>query len=515
MEPSVVASYHQIVSEAFHKAAQVILHSRVSFSTDLSSQHAAPDQVPKTKEELDKEKVIRNWFNLEIYNQPVVSDQLLMWKRTAVGSIPLFIDVIFEPSARSSSSPNEPAPASYLLERWRVAFQPPPNIRQLHPEMTHFAEGTLPSAQPHGKQPRVSKDEPSTIYKKTVILMRSLFTFLRLMPSYRLVRECRRNKTARARIRYTVKSAGDPRVAFGGRDQPSQFEFAPISTPLGSLGIAVVYRQECDFKIAVDSPSLYIIQEYSPPTAAKHNRNSETHHRYGDRRDSEQDSQRMRTISMPVIPLVGSGVPQRNDHQRAHPGSYQSHWPPPSDPRHVPPPSSSTDPRHGGGQYYDPRDGHGLTTQQPIPGMGLHYPHDRHTPPCEAASFHNHATSPPRYETDFRPSSAPTKYQTASYMTRANPDGSSPSRETNEGFPRALSDANIQAMGAATAPRHPAANMDMFRTQTDNCAPGHEVSAPIGIPGRNRHPDPCHSTRHASHSPNSVQIGRASCRERV
>ncbi len=124
------------------------------------------------------------------------------------------------------------------------------------------------------------------VYKKGVVLFRSLYTFLRFLPTWKLYRRLGRHPAngGSLRVKYRVKQGG---LASGSQDslltplyplhhRHSPFEqpediydsepdtshygddangllrhrFAPLLTPAGPLRISLLYRRHCDFAVA-------------------------------------------------------------------------------------------------------------------------------------------------------------------------------------------------------------------------------------------------------------------------
>lgn len=94
-----------------------------------------------------------------------------------------------------------------------------------------------------------------TLYKKTVVLIRSLFTYLRLMPARRLVREAQHHKLPRA-IRYAL-SRQELNPPFPSGTACSECRFAALDTPYGRFSVHVVFRQDCSFKVRVPGLKIF------------------------------------------------------------------------------------------------------------------------------------------------------------------------------------------------------------------------------------------------------------------
>lgn len=62
-----------------------------------------------------------------------------------------------------------------LLERWTVAY----------------AAAAAGESRPPAGRPAAARLEPAGIYKRLVILLRSLYSYVRVLPAYRLLRACK------------------------------------------------------------------------------------------------------------------------------------------------------------------------------------------------------------------------------------------------------------------------------------------------------------------------------------
>lgn len=67
-----------------------------------------------------------------------------------------------------------PSAVETLLERWVVHY---------HPQ--------LPEGPSHLSRSQLSRLNPSSVYKRLVITLRSLYTYVRLLPAYRMFRACK------------------------------------------------------------------------------------------------------------------------------------------------------------------------------------------------------------------------------------------------------------------------------------------------------------------------------------
>lgn len=146
--------------------------------------------------------------------------------------------------AADRASNRVPRHPEIVLERWRVEVGPRPS---------DSADGLgLREALPN-------------VYKKAVVLFRSLYTTARLLPAFRYQRRIAKQPPSQPYLplNYRVYNA-DERQASGDLDIqlcPSDgpvsenFVFEPCNSPVGPMQISVMHRVNCDFQL-VDSEAL-------------------------------------------------------------------------------------------------------------------------------------------------------------------------------------------------------------------------------------------------------------------
>ena len=97
-----------------------------------------------------------------------------------------------------------------------------------------------------------------TVYKKSIVLFRSLFTHTKIVPAWQLAKK---NSKMRAnsplQVKYRIFS-GTPTPGFDTLTVPltpnngsviNNFAFEPIDSPAGPFSIEVDYRERCDFRV--------------------------------------------------------------------------------------------------------------------------------------------------------------------------------------------------------------------------------------------------------------------------
>lgn len=126
------------------------------------------------------------------------------------------------------------------MERWQIYYSP---LAALH---TQFAATGLTRSQ-------MARFSPQGLYKRLTILVRSLYSFCRILPAYRLYRAVRHGGGSGAfRLGYRIHSSlytPSPTCATASAQLPEHFSFTPIDTTDGQLHIGVNYAASSTVKV--------------------------------------------------------------------------------------------------------------------------------------------------------------------------------------------------------------------------------------------------------------------------
>ena len=145
----------------------------------------------------------------------------------------------------SAGGGSQPARSEIILERWQIQLG------------ENFIE--------------ISKDLGQILprtYKNSIVLFRSLFTYAKLLPAWKLSKKLSKPRSAHSppKLKYRIREESST-SNFSKEDSLTwplyettshvieNFDFAPIDSPAGALSIHVSYRSNCDFRIA-DSEAL-------------------------------------------------------------------------------------------------------------------------------------------------------------------------------------------------------------------------------------------------------------------
>lgn len=221
--PQIKQKWDQIVQNYFSKAAHIILHSRVH----LPPFYSRGSSVKRTNK----------WFNIEIDDSNAFREEIRLWRQIdAMTSLPppLVIQVSLDTSSLTSNQTlvvlcenrikhrldtalhgNE-----IIMEQWNVAL--------LEPDFEYISEVPI-------------------VYKHLIILFRSLYTFCRILPLYRLKKKLGKAKLGSNLLKLKCKimfgstfdidgsssSALQTPLFRGDEMHISTQQFSPISMPLG------------------------------------------------------------------------------------------------------------------------------------------------------------------------------------------------------------------------------------------------------------------------------------------
>lgn len=211
----------QIVSQFLLKSLHIVLDSRIPSlrpARDRSGNVSGISRVRKS----DK------WFSLQLGDRPAALDNLHFWHRNLMD--PMIIDIILvrEGSNSSSSMDNVYSTAAVgtsvetVIERWVVQYESPRLM-----------------ATPTGESSATYKK----IYKKLIILLRSLYSTMRLLPGYRVFRQLSSlTQSYDFNIIYKVSSFTEP-FSRAEEEVMKHYSFLPVEALSGRLCISVTYHQ--------------------------------------------------------------------------------------------------------------------------------------------------------------------------------------------------------------------------------------------------------------------------------
>ncbi|KAI3775802.1 hypothetical protein L1987_45556 [Smallanthus sonchifolius] len=240
---SELAKMEQIITEFFAKSLHIILESRCPFvsSRNYSGERSYLRSSSSSMRPRDK------WFNLALRDCPAALENIDFWRQSNLE--PMVVDVVLVQrpnwdSARSSpklalernlSSNNRwrsdsdefgcDGDSEKVIERWIVRYESKKGCK----------EGSS------GNKRANSSTSSHALYKKSILLLRSLYATVRLLPAYKIFREINSSGQIRSfSLIHRVSSSVEPLV---GRDESEmqQFVFTPVDTSSGKLCVSLSY----------------------------------------------------------------------------------------------------------------------------------------------------------------------------------------------------------------------------------------------------------------------------------
>lgn len=237
----------QIVSHFLLKSLHIILSSRIPSLKPQDCGSSLSSSGSRAKKS-DK------WFSLTLGDRPATLENLRFWHRSLMD--PMVIDIIGIHRGEGSQSIDnlcggllEGMPVETVIERWVVQYESP----------------KVPSAQKGDFSSLYKK-----MYKKLIILLRSVHTMMRLLPAYRIFKHLSlASQSCNYDVIYKVSSFSD---LFSREEEKmmKQHSFVPVEAVSGRLCISVTYRSmlsEFNLESSTSFPPL-IIADYvgSPAT---------------------------------------------------------------------------------------------------------------------------------------------------------------------------------------------------------------------------------------------------------
>lgn len=208
----------QIVSQFLLKSLHIILDSRIPslHPHDRNFDLQTSSRVRKS----DK------WFNLVLGDRPAALDNLNFWQRNLMD--PMIIDIILVRGGTTSSSVDnlytssaEGTPVETVIERWVVQYK---NLWVMAPLAGE------------------SSASYKKTYKKSIILLRTLYSQMRLLPAYRIFRQLSSSsQTYNFDIIYKVSSFCEP-FSRSEVETMKEYSFVPVEALPGHLSVSVTYR---------------------------------------------------------------------------------------------------------------------------------------------------------------------------------------------------------------------------------------------------------------------------------
>lgn len=245
------ARMEQIITEFFAKSLHIILETRSPY---VSSRNYGGEQTASPSSSSSSSSSVRprdKWFNLALRECPEPLEKLDLWRQSNLE--PMVVDVILVKRALDGDLINfsrKPVFANSLsskeayLNCWSTDQEDLGNQGRSEKIIERWIlQYEVRKTKDGGKGgKRSSSNLPSLLYKKSMLLLRSLYVTVRLLPAYKIFRDL--NLTGQLHsfsLTHRVSSFAEP---FTHREEAEmqRFSFSPVDTSRGSLCLSVLYR---------------------------------------------------------------------------------------------------------------------------------------------------------------------------------------------------------------------------------------------------------------------------------
>ncbi|GAB2232097.1 hypothetical protein Droror1_Dr00011119 [Drosera rotundifolia] len=232
------AKKEQIVTEFFAKSLHIILEARSPFvsSRNYSGDQTASSPSSSSSSSSSYHRPRDKWFNLALQDCPAALENNDFWRQSNLE--PMIVDVILVDQQKMNFSPKELFRNSSgkeqegftlekrhekVIERWVVKYE---NQKSRHST----------------SESRRSGLNLHEFYKKLLVLLRSLYSTVRLLPAYKLFRDIISSGQIQAfTLTHRLRSFMEP---FAHREDADmqRFGFTPVDSSCGRLSVSVSYQ---------------------------------------------------------------------------------------------------------------------------------------------------------------------------------------------------------------------------------------------------------------------------------
>lgn len=246
------AKMEQIITEFFSKSLHIILESRSSY---VSSRNFSGEQtVSSPSSSSSSSSSVRprdKWFNLALRDCPTALENIDLWRQSNLE--PMVVDVILVKQPLGW----DPVQCSPRTDLVRNAFLKDRFLNHLNSDSDEFGcevkSEKIIERWVVQYENRKSRDSSSgskrsgctsshILYKKSILLLRSLYLTVRLLPAYKLFRELNSSgQICTFTLAHRVSSFVEP---FTRREESEmqRFWFTPLDTSCGRLCLSVLYH---------------------------------------------------------------------------------------------------------------------------------------------------------------------------------------------------------------------------------------------------------------------------------
>lgn len=248
--PTEAAKMEQIITEFFPKSLQIILESRSPF---MSSRNFSGEQIvsssPSSSLSSSSSVMPRDkWFNLALRECPAALD---LWRQSYLE--PMIVDVILVQRPPGRWDPVNYSPKREIVRNFSSKDQSPFYWNSDQEELgcegknekileRWVVQYEARKSRDTGSGSRRHSNTLQICYKKSILLLRSLYATVRLLPAYKIFRDLNLSRQIPS---YTLTHRMSSFVEPFTRKEDSEmqrFVFTPVDTTCGRLCLSVLYH---------------------------------------------------------------------------------------------------------------------------------------------------------------------------------------------------------------------------------------------------------------------------------
>lgn len=250
-----MAKLSQVIQNFHTKAALIVLHSRV----ELSPAYAKGTNA----------KRVNKWFNVELDETEDYKDDIRLWKTcdaTDHRPPPLIIEIYLDTKGLTNNQSlvimDENGKRWDVMEALASSFSARTAGRSaLDSEEVVLERWTIELGGDRGASTGDLNVVLPIVYKKGIVLFRSLFTLTRFLPAWKFSRQIDKLRSnSQLRLKYRIRDRV-PASNSSGSDSLTaplcashekaveDFSFGVTESPAGPFSIKVTYRTNCDFRV--------------------------------------------------------------------------------------------------------------------------------------------------------------------------------------------------------------------------------------------------------------------------
>lgn len=248
---------NQVIQNYYTKAALTIVSARVIL----------PESFTKTGE-IRQNK----WFNVVLPDSDTLASDVTEWKSmdavrgpTPPLCIEIYLDIKGLNPRQSLVVHDEHGKRWDVSEALKAAVESPrPSGRTAQPTQLVLERWSIEIGDKNSVHPAELRDPLPNVYKKAVVLFRSLYAYLRFLPAYKYYKTIARLPASdpSLKLQYRICNAERPQSdtlnipLYPSTENVTERQvFTPSNSPIGPFCISVQYRTNCEFKVD-DSESL-------------------------------------------------------------------------------------------------------------------------------------------------------------------------------------------------------------------------------------------------------------------